>query len=121
MGKYISNIINIATMDKKGDPMTALGNEMAAMVEDQKNLIDKNYKDDDSGSDNDSSEDGQPKYLFTSAIDVGSHFIDVNPSDELVFKKVDGGHLIAEFRLNNPCKTAPTAFHVYTSSPIPIK
>ena len=108
---------------EKTDTLNALGNEMAQMVEDQKLLIDKDRKDDDSdhSSDLDSSEDGQPKYLFTSAIDVGSHFIDVAPEGELVFNKVDGGHLIAEFRLNNPCKTAPTAFHVYTSSPIPVK
>ena len=108
-------------MDKT-DTLNALGNEMQEMVEEQKKLIDADHKKDSDHEDSDdSSEDGSPKYLFTSAIDVGSHFIDVNPSNELVFNKVDGGHLIAEFRLNNPCKKAPTAFHVYTSSPIPIK
>ena len=87
------------------------------MVEEQKDLIDKDRVDDDSDNNSDdSSEDGQPKHLFTSAIDVGSHFIDVTPSNELEFTFREGGHLVAEFTLNNPCKTAPTAFHVYTSS-----
>lgn len=109
-------------MDKT-DTMNALGKEMQAMVDEQKNLIDADHKKDSDHEDSsdDSSEDGSPKYLFTSAIDVGSHFIDVSPNDELVFNKIQGGHLVAEFRLNNPCKTAPTAFHIYTSSPIPIK
>ena len=31
------------------------------------------------------------------------------------------GHLVSQFTLSNPCTTAPTAFHVYTSSPIPIR
>lgn len=26
-----------------------------------------------------------------------------------------------QFTLSNPCQTAPTAFHVYTSSPIPVR
>ena len=92
------------------------------MVEEQKKLMDPNAEpDSDDNSDGDSSEDGQPKHLFTSAIDVGSHFIDVTPSNELEFRKVEGGHLVAEFKLNNPCKTAPTAFYIYTSSSIPVR
>ena len=101
--------------------MNALGDEMKQMVEEQKALIDKERKDDDSDHSDDSSEDGAPKYLFTSAIDVGSHFIDVDPNHELQFTVREGGHLMTEFKLTNPCKTAPTAFHVYTSSPIPVR
>lgn len=68
---------------KKSDTLHALGDAMKDMVEDQKKLIDKERKDDDSDhSSDDSSEDGAAsQWLFTSAIDVGSHFIDVNPSN----------------------------------------
>jgi len=108
-------------MTDKYDPSAALEEEMKNMVNEQKNLIDKDRKDDDSDHSDDSSEDGNPKFLFTSAIDVGSHFIDVEPANELEFTKREGGHLMTEFKLTNPCKTAPTAFHIYTSAPIPVK
>ena len=107
---------------KKADTMHALGEEMKNMVEEQKKLLDADRKDDDSDHSDDSSEDGAAsRWLFTSAIDVGSHFIDVNPSDQIEFTAIEGGHLSAQFTLHNPCKTAPTAFHVYTSAPIPIR
>ena len=81
---------------KKGDTMHALGEEMKNMVEEQKKLIDKERKDDDSDHSDDSSEDGAAsQWLFTSAIDVGSHFIDVNPSNQIEFNTIEGGHLSA--------------------------
>lgn len=64
--------------------MNALGNEMKNMVDEQKGLIDKErQQDSDEEHDSDSSEDGKSAFTFTSAIDVGSHFIDVNPNNEL--------------------------------------
>ena len=108
-------------MAEKYDTVDALGEEMKKMVDEQKNLIDKDRNAEDSDHSDDSSEDGNPKFLFTSAIDVGSHFIDIEPSSELEFTKREGGHLMTEFKLTNPCKTAPTAFHIYTSAPIPVK
>lgn len=69
---------------------------MKNMVEEQKKLIDKERRDDDSDRDDeDSSEDGGPgDFVFESAIDVGSHFIDVTPGNELTFQKFEG-HLIS--------------------------
>jgi hypothetical protein len=109
--------------DNGGDVINKMGQEMERMVEENKDLLDKDHKNDDSDDkSDDSSEDGNPKYLFTSAIDVGSHFIDVAPDNQLDFTFRDGGHLVSEFTLNNPCKTAPVAFHVYTStSSLPIR
>ena len=69
---------------KKGDAMNALKDQMAAMVEEQKGMVDPNHVDDDSDKEEHSSseEEGHQanEFTFTSAIDVGSHFIDVNPS-----------------------------------------
>ena len=60
--------------------------ELGKMVEDQKRFIDKDRKDSD--SEENSSEDGSKAFIFESAIDVGSHFVDVSPNDELTFSKV---------------------------------
>ena len=73
---------------KKGDAMNALEGEMKKMVEEHKKFIDQNRKDDDSGSDNaeDSEEGGLVnEFVFISALDVGSHFCDVDPAHELPF------------------------------------
>ena len=91
------------------------------MVQDQKKFIDKDRKDSDSDGEN-SSDDGSAAFIFESAIDVGSHFVDVSPSDELTFSKtqVDNlSHYTTQLTLNNPCSNAPIAFYVYTSSNIP--
>lgn len=45
-------------------------------------------KDDSDGNSDESSDEG-PQYLFTSAIDVGSHFIDVTPDDQITFTAND--------------------------------
>ena len=93
------------------------------MVEEQKKMIDPNRKDDDSenSSEQSSEEEGSQanEFTFISAIDVGSHFIDINTT-ELTFTEFEG-NLIAQFTISNPCKKCPIAFFVYTSSPIPIK
>ena len=58
------------------------------------------------------------QWTFDSAIDVGSHFIDVRPDQELVFQMVQGGSYFAELQIMNPCKSCPLAFTVFTSSPV---
>ena len=61
------------------------------------------------------------KWTFDSAIDIGSEFINVNPEAELVFQVVQGGSYFASLDIQNPCKTCPLAYAVYTSSPINYK
>jgi len=59
---------------------------MQQMVEDQQKLVDPNYKPDvDSEEEASSDEENHQanEFTFVSAIDVGSHFIDVNPEDQL--------------------------------------
>jgi len=108
-------------MFSKGDVMTALAKDMQQMVEDKKKMMDPNHKDDDTDSEeNSSDEETGSDNFFTSAIDVGSHFIDVNPGNELVFQGFEG-NLMAQFQIANPCKNANIAFFVYTSAPIPVK
>jgi hypothetical protein len=77
---------------------------MKKMVDEQKNLVDPNHNDDDSESSENSSgdENNHKEFTFVSAIDVGSHFIDVNPGNELQFQNMDGS-LITQFTLSNPC------------------
>ena len=90
----------------------------------QKALMDPNRKDDsDDDLDEDSDEEyvaRHPEYIFVSAIDVGSRFINVTPDDELKFNVVEGNY-ITQFNINNACPNAYIAFYVYTSAPIPVK
>ena len=58
------------------------------------------------------------QWTFDSAIDIGSHFLNVVPEGELVFQVVQGGSYFTELEIQNPCKTCPVAYCVYTSSPI---
>ena len=91
---------------KGGDVMDKLGNEMKEMVNENMRLADPDHKNDDTDSEKDSSDSDNPRdddFTFVSAIDVGSHFIDVNPSEELEFNDVQG-HLVAQFNISNPCK-----------------
>ena len=93
------------------------------MMEDQKKMMDPHRQEDSDQSSEDS--DGEhiakhPEYIFVSAIDVGSHFIDVNPSEELVFTQFEG-NFFTQFTITNPCPSANIAFYVYTSAPIPVK
>jgi hypothetical protein len=73
---------------KKGDVMGKLGDEMNEMVREKAKMMDPNHKNDDTESEEDSS-DGENhqanEHTFVSAIDVGSHFIDVTPEEELKF------------------------------------
>ena len=86
-------------------------------------MVDPNRVDDDSDNDSEhsSEEEGHKanEFTFTSAIDVGSHFIDVEPHSELRFENFEGS-LITQFSLKNPCDACPIAFFVYTSAPIPV-
>jgi hypothetical protein len=107
----------------KGDVMGALGDEMAKMVEEKKKMMDPNHIDDETSSEEDSSDQENVKagdITFISAIDVGSHFIDVNPHEELKFQNFNGS-LVAQFTISNPCKDANIAYFVYTSAAIPVK
>jgi hypothetical protein len=107
---------------KRGDVMNNLKDEMKQMVMDKKAMEDQNYKNDDTESENDSSDEDNVKVddiVFKSAIDVGSHFIDVLPENEIVFNDVQG-HLVAQFNITNPCKNCQIAYFVYTSAPIDI-
>jgi hypothetical protein len=67
-----------------------MGDHVKQLVEDQKKMIDVNRKDEDSenSSEVSSDEEGSQanEFTFISAIDVGSHFIDINtPHQELSF------------------------------------
>ena len=107
---------------KAGDVMDKLGDEMKQMVQDKMDMQDPNHRDDDTESEKDSSDEDDVKkddITFISAIDVGSHFIDVNPAEEITFNDV-GGHLVAQFNISNPCKNCQIAYFVYTSAPINI-
>ena len=108
---------------KKSDTMNALKDKMAAMVKEDKDMVDPNHVDDDSEEENSSSEEEAQKaneFTFISAIDVGSYFIDVNPSNELKFEVFEG-NFISQLTITNPCKGCPIAFFVYTSAQIPVK
>lgn len=79
--------------------MEKLGDEMTQLVRDKEKMNDPNRRDDDTESDKDSSDEdnvGKDSITFISAIDVGSHFIDVLPAEEIEFNDVQG-HLVAQF------------------------
>ena len=104
------------------DAMNALKGEMENMVKDQLKMVDPDRKDDDSEEEVSSDEEGhqENQFTFVSAIDVGSHFIDIAPSNELLFQTYEG-NFFTQFTISNPCKACPIAFFVYTSAPIPVK
>ena len=84
---------------KGGDVMEKLGDEMKQLVEEKKAFLDPNHKNDDTESEEDSSDEDALKkdgITFISHIGVGSHFIDVNPHNELVFN-VHEGNFVAQF------------------------
>ena len=67
----------------KGDVLNKMGDALLEMHEDKKKMMDPNHKDDDTESEENSSDEENHQaneHTFISAIDVGSHFIDVNPS-----------------------------------------
>jgi hypothetical protein len=107
---------------EKADTMNALKGEMEKMVKEQQKMMDPNHKDDSSEENSSSDEEGHQanEFTFKSAIDVGSHFIDVDPHEELKFQQFEG-HFITQFAITNPCPGCPIAFFVYTSAPIPVK
>lgn len=80
---------------KQSDPLNKMGDAVKQLVEDQKKMIDPNHHDDDSenSSENSSDEEGSQanEFTFISAIDVGSHFIDINTAhQELSFQNFEG-------------------------------
>ena len=84
-------------------------------------MLDQNREEDtESSEDSDGNIHKANQYTFISAIDVGSHFIDVNPDDELRFDNLDG-NLFSQFTISNPCQNCSIAFYIFTSSPIPVK
>ena len=65
-----------------------------------------------SESDNGSDEDFQNHlHLFKSSLDVGSHFIDIQPDSELVFQNM-AGTLFSQLTIKNVTSKAPVAFFV---------
>lgn len=111
--------------DKTNDQfsvMKKLGENMQQIAEDAKKLVDPNYKEDvetDEELSSDEENNQANEFTFASAIDVGSHFIDVNPEHQLEFRDFEGT-LMTQFNISNPCKHCPIAFYVYTSAPIQI-
>lgn len=80
---------------KKADTLSKMGDAVKQLVEDQKKMLDQNRKNDDSenSSENSSDEEGSQanEFTFISAIDVGSHFIDINTAhQELSFQNFEG-------------------------------
>lgn len=66
-----------------------------------------------SDSDHNSSEDDfeQHTHLFKSSLDVGSHFIDIEPDNELVFHNHQGT-LFTQLTIKNVTTKAHVAFFV---------
>lgn len=77
----------------KGDVMNQLGDAVNEMAADKLKMVDPNRKNDDTESEEGSSDEENHQaneHTFISAIDVGSHFIDVTPHEELVFQNFEG-------------------------------
>lgn len=117
---------NLENVAQKGDVMGKLGAELEQMALEKAKMMDPNHKNDDTESEEDSSDaenQSASEYTFKSAIDVGSHFIDVstaNNVEELCFEKIEGG-LYTSFTITNPCASVPIAFFVYTSANIGVE
>jgi hypothetical protein len=72
-----------------------------------------------SESDNDSSGDEDFEahaHLFRSSLDVGSHFIDIAPENELVFNNYQGS-LLTQLTIKNVTSKAHVAYFVSLSYP----
>ena len=77
-----------------------------------------------SKSDSDNSSSGEEDFeahshLFRSSLDVGSHFIDILPENELVFHNHQGT-LMTQLTIKNVTSKAHVAYFVFTSAPYPI-
>ena len=117
---------NLEHIAAKGDVMGKLGAEVEQMAIEKAKMMDPNHRNDDTESEEDSSDAENQvasSYTFKSAIDVGSHFIDVstaNNKEELLFEKIQGG-LFTSFTITNPCVSVPIAYFVYTSANIGVE
>lgn len=103
--------------------MAKLGAEMQQIMKDKAAMLDPNMKQHDSDDEEISSDEENFKgssITFISAIDVGSHFIDIKPDGELTFNQFEGS-LIAQFNISNPCANCQIAYFVYTSAAIPVR
>ena len=72
----------------QGDVMNKLGGEVEQLMRDKEAMKDPNRKEASDSEEDSSSDDdraGKDGITFISAIDVGSHFIDVSPSEEIEF------------------------------------
>ena len=74
-------------------------------------------KDDNSDEDNSNSDDGQIKFLFKSALDVGSTFLKILPEDEdLTFYFTKKNTMEAKIYCENMTPKAPIAYLAWTSN-----
>ena len=107
---------------KKADPEKALAAEFNRQKTELNRLKDPNHNNDDTETESDSSDNDfkAGAITFISAIDVGSHFVDCTPSEEIEFQNTQG-HLVSQFSITNPCKTCAIAYFVYTSAPINVQ
>lgn len=73
-----------------------------------------------SDSDHNSSDDDfqMHTHLFKSSLDVGSHFIDIEPENELVFYNQQGV-LLSQLTIKNVSSKAHVAFFVLPYLPLP--
>lgn len=100
---------------------TKLKNDVEENVAMYKDKNEDNDSDEDSEISSDDEQNKANEFTFESAIDVGSHFIDVTPDDQLLFNRHEEGHLYTKFKIMNPVGHCPIAFFVYTSAPIPVQ
>lgn len=77
---------------------------------------DKAAAEEDSGDDTSGSEESHVKFLFRSALDVGSTFLKILPDDEdLIFYHTKNNTMQAKVYLENCCETASVAYLGWTS------
>ena len=86
---------------------------------------DKNLNNDSNFEDEydefDSEDEINNEFMLESAIDVGTHFLDVEPEEELLFSQHQEGHLYTKFKIKNPIDHCPVAYFIFTSAPIPVQ
>ena len=99
------------------DYVKPVGDALVDRVDAADKYVDKDREKDSDPEEELSEEEGSKsnEFTFQSAIDVGSHFIDIDPHSELIFRE-QNGNLISQFTIKNPCKNSPIAFFVYTSA-----
>lgn len=90
---------------------------MSMATKKQRKLIEEDKNKEDSGDDTSGSEEIDIKFLFRSALDVGSTFIKIIPEDQdLIFYFTDHGTMEAKVYCENMTPKAPIAFLGWTSN-----